>query len=59
METATWYVLLTSASGNTAFATLGPYTTREHAEERAIESNAAHYRIEESATHPRPLSGRG
>lgn len=59
MDTATWYVLLTSQSGNTCFATLGPYTTRELAEAKATESNAAHYRVEESATHPTPISGRG
>jgi hypothetical protein len=59
METATWYVLLTSASGNTVFATLGPYLTREVAEVKATGSKAAHYRVEESPTHPTPLFGSG
>jgi hypothetical protein len=59
MDTATWYVLLTSASGNTCFATLGPYTTREFAEAKATEAKADHYRVEESHTHPTPFSGRG
>ena len=59
MDTATWYVLLTSASGNTCFATLGPYMTRELAEAKATESKAAYYRLEESPTHPTPISGRG
>ncbi len=59
METATWYVLLTSASGNTCFGTLGPYTTRELGEVAAGESKAAHYRVEESHTHHLPLRGSG
>jgi hypothetical protein len=52
METAVWYVLLTSASGNNCFATLGPYVTRELAEAGAVDSKAAHYRVAESPTHP-------
>lgn len=59
MDTARWYVLLTSKSGNTCFATLGPYVTRELAEAKATEVNADHYRVEESHTHPLPLSGSG
>ena len=59
MDTTNWYVLLTSASGNTVFATRGPYLTRDLAEVGAVESKAAHYRVAESSTHPRPLSGCG
>ena len=59
MDTATWYVLLTSASGNTVFATLGPYLTREVADSKALESTAIHYRVAESSLHPTPLHVRG
>jgi hypothetical protein len=59
MDTAAWYVLLTSASGNTVFATLGPYLTREVADTKALQSRAAHYRVVESALHPTPFYGRG
>jgi hypothetical protein len=54
MDTASWYVLLTSASGDSVFATLGPYVTRELAEVKATESNEAHYRIAESGTQLHP-----
>jgi hypothetical protein len=47
MQKAAWYVLLTSASGNSVFATLGPYLNRDLAETAAVESKAAHYRIAE------------
>jgi hypothetical protein len=59
MDTATWYVLLTSTSGHTAFASHGPYTTRELAEAKATDLNATHYRVEQSPTRLRPISGRG
>jgi hypothetical protein len=59
MDAAVWYVLLTSASGNTVFATLGPYMTREAADAKALQSKAAHYRVVESSLHPKPLHGRG
>jgi hypothetical protein len=59
MDTPTWYVLLTSASGNTVFGTLGPYMTREIAQAKATESNADNYRLEDAATRPTPLHGRG
>lgn len=52
MDRAAWYVLLTSASGNSVFATLGPYMTREVADAKALESKAAHYRVVESALPP-------
>ncbi len=50
MDTTAWYVLLTSASGNTCFATLGPYATRELAEAKAAEEGADHFRVEQSPT---------
>jgi hypothetical protein len=59
METATWYVLLTSTSGNTAFASHGPYTTRELAEAKATDLKATHYRVEQSHTRLKPMSGWG
>ena len=58
MDTAPWYVLLTSASGNTVFATLGPYTTREVADAKALQSKAAHFRVVESAMHSTSFYGR-
>jgi hypothetical protein len=48
METATWYVLLSSPSGHSVYATLGPFTTRELAERRARESGAVHYHVRAS-----------
>jgi hypothetical protein len=59
MDAAVWYVLLTSASGNTVFATLGPYITREVADAKARQSRAVHYRVVESALNPTPFHGRG
>jgi hypothetical protein len=59
MDAAVWYVLLTSASGNSVFATLGPYMTREVADAKALESKAAHYRVVASASHPTPFRGLG
>jgi hypothetical protein len=53
MDTAAWYVLLTSASG------LGPYITRDLADAKALQSKAAHYRVVESALRPTPFYGRG
>jgi len=58
MDTATWYVLLPSKSGNTAFATLGPYATRELADAKAAESKAAYYRVEQSPTYRTLIPGR-
>jgi len=59
MDMAVWYVLLTSASGNTVFATLGPYMTAEVASAKALQSKAAHYRVVESTLHPTRFHGRG
>ena len=59
MDAAVWYVLLTSAGGNTVFATLGPYMTRDVADAKALQSKAAHYRVVASALRPTPFHGRG
>src|SRR6266705_2874913 len=47
-----WYVVLTSASGTSIFATLGPYLTRELAEASARDSRLVHYRVQESESRP-------
>jgi hypothetical protein len=49
MDTASWYVLLTSASGHTVYSTRGPYGSRELADAKAIETKADHYRVSESS----------
>ena len=42
---AAWYVMVTSASGKTAFATMGPYTTHAEARNAAEAARVVHYRI--------------
>ncbi|MEP7022163.1 MAG: hypothetical protein ABI808_16085, partial [Pseudonocardiales bacterium] len=42
---ATWYVLVTSASGNSVFATMGPYPTEAGARDAADVARVAHYRL--------------
>jgi hypothetical protein len=46
MDTHGWYVLVTSSSGKSVFAMLGPYATREFAERKARNSRVVHYRVE-------------
>ena len=46
MDTRSWYVLVTSSSGESVFAMLGPYATRELAERKARNSRVVHYRVE-------------
>ena len=46
MDTRSWYVLVTSSSGNTVFAMLGPYATPDVAERKARNSRIVHYRVE-------------
>jgi hypothetical protein len=46
MDTRGWYVLVISSSGESVFAMLGPYATRELAERRARTSRVVHYRVE-------------
>ena len=53
METTSWYVLLTSATGPSVDATLGPYLTRELAESNARESQTPDYQVVESETSSR------
>jgi hypothetical protein len=40
-----WYVMVTSASGDSVFATMGPYPTEADAEAAAEVGRVAHYRI--------------
>lgn len=46
VNTRGWYVLVTSRSGKSVFARLGPYPTWELAERKARNSRLVHYRIE-------------
>jgi hypothetical protein len=48
MDTRGWYVLATSPSGNSVFATLGPFLTRARAEEEARHSRLAYFRVEQT-----------
>jgi len=62
MDTRDWYVLVTSRSGKSVFARLGPYATWELAERKARNSRVVHYRVElaTSSTHrfaPPTLAG--
>lgn len=40
-----WYVMVTSASGERAFATMGPYPTEARAKDAADVARVVHYRI--------------
>jgi hypothetical protein len=42
---AEWYVLVTSASGNSVFATMGPYQTEADAVNAADVARVVHYRV--------------
>jgi hypothetical protein len=42
---ARWYVMVTSVSGDSVFATMGPYPTEAHAEAAAEVGRVAHFRI--------------
>jgi hypothetical protein len=42
---ATWYVLVTSPSGHSVFATMGPYPTEVDARDAADVARVVHYRI--------------
>lgn len=42
---ARWYVMVTSASGDSVFATMGPYPTEADAEAAAEVGRVVHYRI--------------
>lgn len=44
-----WYVLVTSASRKSAFATMGPYATEEDAKHAADDARVVHYRIAASS----------
>jgi hypothetical protein len=63
METATptdicpsWYVLVTSASGNSVFATMGPYPDEAGAKSAAIGARAVHYRLGQARRVGGPVS---
>ena len=53
MDTRGWYVLVTSSSGMSVFATLGPFVTQEIAEQKARRSRVVHYRVEPAANPSR------
>ena len=42
---ASWYVLVTSATGNSVFATMGPYPTEGGAKDAADGARVVHYRV--------------
>ena len=50
VDTRSWYVLVTSRSGKSVFARLGPYATWELAERKARNSRVIHYRVESVIT---------
>ena len=50
VDTRGWYVLVTSRSGKSVFARLGPYPTWELAERKARNSRLVHYRVESVLT---------
>jgi hypothetical protein len=63
METATptgicpsWYVLVTSASGNSVFATMGPYPDEAGAKSAADGVRAVHYRLGQARRAVGPVS---
>jgi hypothetical protein len=52
---ARWYVLVTSAAGNSVFATMGPYPSEVGAKDAADGARVVHYRVGQA----RPSSRRG
>ena len=50
VDTRGWYVLVTSSSGESVFAMLGPFATSEVAERKARASRVVHYRVESVVT---------
>jgi hypothetical protein len=46
-----WYVLVTSASGNSVFATMGPYPDEAGATRAADGARVVHYRLGKAARH--------
>jgi hypothetical protein len=53
MDTRGWYVLVTSSSGESVFAMLGPFATSEVAEQKARVGRVVHYRVEPAITSAR------
>ena len=50
-----WYVLVTSATGNSVFATMGPYPSEVGAKDAADGARVVHYRVGKAG----PLSPQG
>ena len=50
VDTRGWYVLVTSSSGKSVFAMLGPFATSDVAEQKARASRVVHYRVESATT---------
>jgi hypothetical protein len=45
---APWYVLVTSATGNRVFATMGPYRSEVGAKDAADGARVVHYRVRQA-----------
>jgi hypothetical protein len=52
---APWYVLVTSATGNRVFATMGPYRSEVGAKDAADGARVVHYRVRQA----QPLTPHG
>jgi hypothetical protein len=49
---ARWYVMVTSASGQSVFAMMGPYPTQAGAEDAAAVARVVHYQV--AVSRPKP-----
>ena len=48
---APWYVLVTSATGNSVFATMGPYRSQVRAKHAADGARVVHYQVRQARPH--------
>lgn len=48
---APWYVLVTSATGNRVFATMGPYRSEVRAKHAADGARVVHYQVRQARVH--------
>jgi hypothetical protein len=48
-----WYVLVTSATGNSVFATMGPYPSENGAKHAADGARVVHYRVGQARSRTR------
>ena len=48
---APWYVLVTSATGNSVFATMGPYRSEVRAKHAADGARVVHYQVRQARGH--------